>query len=58
VREQSGTGLGLAIAKELAGVLRAELQLVSDAGQGAMFSVIVPLDIDVAASKAAEAQLR
>jgi signal transduction histidine kinase len=57
VREQSGTGLGLAIAKELAGVLRAELQLVSDAGQGAMFSVIVPLDIDAAAEKAAEAQM-
>jgi signal transduction histidine kinase len=57
VREQSGTGLGLAIAKELAGVLRAQLQLVSDAGQGAMFSVIVPLDIDAAAEKAAEAQM-
>lgn len=58
IREQSGTGLGLAIAKELAGVLRAELQLVSDSGQGSMFSVIVPCDIDAAAEKVAEAQLR
>jgi signal transduction histidine kinase len=58
IREQSGTGLGLAIAKELAGVLRAELQLVSDSGQGSMFSVIVPCDIDATAEKVAEAQLR
>ena len=45
-REHAGVGLGLAICKELAGVLQGELQLVSSAGRGSMFSVIIPLEID------------
>ena len=43
-REQSGTGLGLAISKELAQVLGGQLQLVSDLGQGSMFSLILPVE--------------
>ncbi|MDX9912090.1 MAG: HAMP domain-containing sensor histidine kinase [Phycisphaerales bacterium] len=45
-RESTGTGLGLAIAKELATLLHAEIQVVSDVGRGAMFSIIMPLRID------------
>lgn len=45
-REQSGTGLGLAICKQLAGVLQAELQVVSEPGRGSMFSVILPLSME------------
>ncbi len=45
-REASGTGLGLAIAKEFAALIRGEIQLVSDEGHGAMFSLIVPESIE------------
>src|SRR5262249_14340218 len=47
-REQTGTGLGLAIAKDLAGILRSEIQIVSDVGRGSMFSLIMPLSLDAA----------
>ncbi|TVQ63786.1 MAG: sensor histidine kinase [Phycisphaerales bacterium] len=47
-RAHQGTGLGLAIVRELAGVLDAELQLVSDLGRGSMFSVILPRKLDPA----------
>ncbi len=59
-REHAGTGLGLAIAKELAGVLQCEIQLVSDMGRGSMFSVIVPLrlDLQIVEERRAEAQFR
>ena len=59
-REHAGTGLGLAIAKELAGLLQCEIQLVSDAGRGSMFSVIVPLrlDLQIVQERRAEAQFR
>lgn len=59
-REHAGTGLGLAIAKELANLLQCEIQLVSDAGRGSMFSVIVPLrlDLQIVAERRAEAQFR
>lgn len=49
-RQFGGTGLGLAIAKELAGLLQGEIQLVSDAGRGAMFSLIIPVRFDEARS--------
>jgi len=42
-----GTGLGLSICRELTEVLQGELQLVSEVGSGSMFSLIVPLKIDV-----------
>jgi signal transduction histidine kinase len=45
-REQAGTGLGLAIAKDLAGILQSDIQLVSDVGRGSMFSLIMPVSID------------
>lgn len=54
-REHTGTGLGLAICKELANILQAEIQLVSDVGRGSMFSLILPLRLDATAT--AESQL-
>ncbi len=45
-REHAGTGLGLAICKELATILHAQIQLVSEPGRGSMFSIIMPIAID------------
>lgn len=45
-RGHAGTGLGLAICKELAIILQAEIQLVSELGRGSMFSLILPLKVD------------
>jgi two-component system sensor histidine kinase BarA len=42
-RAHSGTGLGLAICRELASLLGATVSLVSEPGNGATFSVEVPL---------------
>lgn len=42
-REQGGTGLGLTISRELAQMLQGEVQLDSEPGAGATFSVIIPL---------------
>ncbi|MEC9234485.1 MAG: HAMP domain-containing sensor histidine kinase [Planctomycetota bacterium] len=42
-RVHSGTGLGLAICRELAILLGATVSLVSEPGQGATFSVEIPL---------------
>ncbi|MGH7243952.1 MAG: ATP-binding protein [Phycisphaerales bacterium] len=57
-REHAGTGLGLAICKELAGVLQAEIQLVSDVGRGSMFSLILPMHPDPGRMKETEAEAR
>lgn len=45
---QPGTGLGLAISRELASVIQADIQLVSQEGHGSMFSLIAPLRLDPA----------
>jgi two-component system, NarL family, sensor histidine kinase BarA len=45
-REHSGTGLGLAICKEFAAILQGEIQMVSEPGNGSMFSLIIPVTID------------
>ncbi len=50
-REQSGTGLGLAISKELAQVLGGQLQVISNPGQGSMFSIILPVEFPETAAQ-------
>ncbi|MBZ0172735.1 MAG: hypothetical protein K8E66_10175, partial [Phycisphaerales bacterium] len=45
-RVHGGVGLGLAISRDLASLLQAEMQLISDSGQGAMFSVLFPIRLD------------
>lgn len=52
-KTHGGTGLGLAIAKELASILQGEIQLVSSPGSGSMFSLILPVDLDLAAAQEA-----
>lgn len=47
VRRHGGVGLGLAICRDLSSLLQADLQLVSEPGQGAMFSVLFPLRLDL-----------
>lgn len=54
-REHGGTGLGLAISKELASIIQAEIQLVSEVGAGSMFSVILP--VSLSKDRLAETQL-
>jgi two-component system sensor histidine kinase BarA len=54
-RRHGGVGLGLAICRDLTTLLQADLQLVSEIGQGAMFSVLFPLRLDM--SKFEESRL-
>ncbi len=43
-RSHGGTGLGLTISHELANMLHATIELVSDVGHGATFSLIIPTE--------------
>lgn len=45
-RGHAGTGLGLAIAQEFAQLLQGEIQLESDRGRGAMFTLVIPVQLD------------
>jgi len=53
-REHGGTGLGLAIARELAELLGGSVAVRSTAGQGATFSLTLPLKIDAGAKDVRE----
>jgi signal transduction histidine kinase len=45
-----GTGLGLALSKQLATLLGGRVELASELGKGSVFSVVLPLRMDTAAS--------
>lgn len=45
-KQFAGTGLGLAISRELAQYLNATIELDSDVGRGATFSLVVPLTLE------------
>ena len=44
-REHGGTGLGLTISRDLAQLLQGEIELESRQGQGATFSLVIPLQL-------------
>ncbi len=46
-RKYGGTGLGLSISRELAKLLKGEIKLSSKLNEGAVFSLIIPMEIDV-----------
>jgi len=52
-REYEGTGLGLAITRELLVMLGGSIELESEVGQGAKFTVTLPLAVGESASTAA-----
>lgn len=45
-RKHAGTGLGLSIVKELTQLLQGEIQVHSEVGRGAMFSIILPMRLN------------
>ena len=46
-RNHNGTGLGLAITKQLAELLNGRLSLTSKVGKGSVFSLMIPVNVDV-----------
>jgi two-component system, NarL family, sensor histidine kinase BarA len=44
-RQHGGVGLGLAISKELVTMLGGQISVASEAGQGATFSVVLPIEV-------------
>lgn len=45
-RTYGGTGLGLTISRDLAALLQGQIELDSDEGRGATFSLIIPLSLE------------
>ena len=45
--KQKGSGLGLAITKRLAGLLGGQVSLTSEEGKGSVFSLVVPVGVDL-----------